>query len=70
MTINPRFVGLIGVFFNYIHVLRFVMSLVKRETGTRQKYIIITTEWIISQIPDQFSLFDCKGRKNDCGHNH
>ena len=42
MTIDTKFVELIGVFLNYLRTF-----LVKRETDAREKYLIITKEGII-----------------------
>ena len=49
MTIDKKFVELIGVFLNYLRFVNYNVSC--KKTGTREKYLIITKEWIISQIP-------------------
>ena len=50
MTIDTKFMELIGVFLNCLRFVNYNVF-VKRETGTRKKYLIMTKEWIISQIP-------------------
>ena len=51
MTIDTKFVELIGVFLTYLRFVNYSVVL-KRKTGKREKCLMITKEWIISQISD------------------
>ena len=50
MSIDTKFDELIGVFLNYLRFVNHNVSCWEGDWDER-KYLIITKEWIISQIP-------------------
>ena len=51
MTIDTEVMELIGVFLSYLRFVNYNVSCSEGDWGER-KYLIITKEWIISQITD------------------